>query len=299
MSADFASKLQAAVANAQARATEQPTPPAPEEVTPEPQAEPAPPEEAKAPDPQAEAQELRSKQLAALARRDRELREREEALKAREEANTAQAKPQPFTLDVTKIQDPLDLQAYAIHREFGDDAPQDIKDRVARLEYEQRLNQIESSPQKAQPDEDDIRARVREETMIAMKISEVHSVVDSGIPSEYALLSAEAQEEPMEVKQAIAQHMDNVRAIEGRWCSVNEAIKALNDAMEAEALKYDRLRGVNKPATAAPTKPGANTSHEAPLSDAELSSTPDRGSEPFETDVMKRIARAKAKLGIG
>lgn len=295
---EFADKIKAAVAKAEAAAAGEPAPvveevPATEVVSEA--TEPPPTQETQAPDPQAETQELRSKQLAALARRDRELREREEALKSRE-AQTAPPEPQQATLDVTKIKDPLDLQAYAIHLEFGDDAPQEIKDKVARLQYEQRLNTIESSPPSALPSEDDIRQRVQQETMVALKINEVHSTVDSGISSDYALLAAEAKEDPQAVKQEIAAYMDTVFNSEGRWCSVNEAVKAINDEMLAVAAKYDRYRNI-KPAqaTTTPTEAGTN---EAPLSDAELSSTPTAGGEAFEHDVMKRIERAKAKLGI-
>lgn len=294
---DFASKLQSAVQSASAKAVDAAAP------------EPPPAEEAQTSDTQAapqveaedrgreEAGELRSKQLAAIARREREIREREEALKAKEAAPKAEPQKAP-EFDIASIQDPLDLQAVAIYMELRDDSPAEVLDRVNQLKYEQRLARIESQSTSPQPNEDDIRKRVAEETILTMKINEIHSVVDSGIPSDYGLVAAEAQEDPEEVKSAIANYMDAVRQAEGRWCSPLEAVKAINDELMAYAEKLDRYRGVT-PAKAETKPVGARTPNEAPLSNAELSSTPDRVTEDLEMDVEKRIAMARSKLGIG
>lgn len=238
-----------------------------------------------------EVAEPRSTQLAALARKERELRERDEALKQREAA-LAQAKPEPAP---DKPQSPLDalglsredIIALAMVEQLGEDAPPDVALRAERAKQEIRLKELEQKLQKPVEDPKTDTQDPAFAAVVAVKESEVHSFVDTGVPSDYAMVSALAKEEPMDAKKGIAEIIGLRYQKDGVWISASAAAQILEDAFQDEYEKLQRWNGHTKAASKTTTPAGDDRQSET-LSDADVATTPDRG-KPTYADFMDRL----------
>lgn len=280
--------------------TEEPTQTEAEEAQ---AADPAP--ESPAKEPAKPADELRSVTLAKLAEAEARERELREQIKRLEEAQQqakapAENKPQEFDPLASLGLTTADVQALAVAKELGDDAPDEVKARVAQLKYEARLRQIEEQL-KQKPEEEQAKDKPDPafKLRVEMKQEEINGFVASGIPSDYAMLSAIAQDDPTDAQAAIEQLVATVYQTQQRWITAHEAAKMIEQNLEAEAERFDRLRGKIKPASKT-TTPQQGTEREIePLSDADTATTPDRsGSDALlaVTDFDAALEKAKSKL---
>lgn len=251
--------------------------------------------------------ELRSSALAAAARRERELRERQREIAEREERIKAlEAQLEAKSAPETKSKPPLggidisglsaqDIQALALAEELGEDTPDHVVQRVQRIHQEQRYKELERrlEQEKAQGKQEiDPRLAVR----VEMKQAEIDSFVDSGVPSDYKMLSALSKDEPNEVKQAIEALVATHYKTTNQWLSAAAAAKTLEQELFNQYEKLSKLVGTKQPPASTETTQEPTTTSAA-LSDADLANHPDRAADADGIDnFMELLDRTATKF---
>ena len=249
--------------------------------------------------------ELPSSKLAAAARKERELRERqreiderEARIKQLEEELQSKAAPEatskPFDgIDLQGLS-AQDLQALAVAQELGDETPDHVAARVERIKQEQRYKELERKLEEKQGQGEqkvDPRLAVR----IEMKQAEIDSFVDSGVPSDYEMLSALSKDEPTEVKQAIEQLVAAHFKATNEWLSATAAAKTLNQELFNQYEKLSKLVGNKETPASTETTQEPDDRQSAALSDADTANHPDRAADTEDDiDFMELMDRKVA-----